>query len=105
MSWLEPFDDRAARRFVGDVRHRAEATRDDLAEHATDFARHAREAVEPHLRKAGDIVRREAPVVADAALRQATRMAKAARRDPVPVMVGAIGIALIASLIFGRRRT
>jgi hypothetical protein len=56
---------------------------------------------------AGDLVnhgRREGAMIADAAATQATRAARAVRADPVPVIVGAIGLALFANLLFGRRR-
>jgi len=105
MTWLEPIDQREARRFATAVRHQANSTREDVSDQLASLARHTRNAVEPHLRHARDVVRHEAPIVADAALKQATRMARAARRDPVPVAVGAIGLVLLASLILGRRRT
>lgn len=105
MNWPEPINDRAARRFVADMRHHSDAARGEIAGQASDLARHAREAVEPGLRRVGAFARREGPAVAHAALATAGRMASAARRDPVPVMVGAIGLVLVASLVFGRRRT
>jgi ElaB/YqjD/DUF883 family membrane-anchored ribosome-binding protein len=113
MAWLEPpITERDARRLALVARNRASNVRDDLVEQlaalahqAKDLAQHTRDVVEPRFQQAREIVRREAPVVADAAVHQALRAAKAARRDPVPVLVGAVGIALVASLLFSRRRT
>jgi hypothetical protein len=113
MAWLEPpITERDARRLALSARNQASNVRDDLAEqlaalaHQTkDLAQHTRDIVEPRFRQARDIVRQEAPVIADAAMHQALRAAKAARRDPVPFVVGAVGLVLVASLLFGRRRT
>jgi len=105
MTWLEPIDQREARRFALAVRDRVNSRREDVSDQLASLARHTRDAVEPRLRHARDVVRHEAPIVADAALKQATRMARAARRDPVPVVVGAVGLVLLASLVLGRRRT
>jgi len=60
---------------------------------------------------AGDIAgqlarygRHETELLADAAAVQARRVGRAMRADPVPVIVGAIGLALVANLLLGRRR-
>lgn len=105
MSWLEPIDPREARRMALALRDTADDVRDDLAERVADAARRTRRAVEPRLAHATEVIRHDAPIVADAAVRQARRVARAAKADPVPYVVGAIGIALVASLVFGRRRT
>jgi hypothetical protein len=105
MSWLDHIDERDARRLALTLRDQASARRDDVADQLASLARHTRHAVEPQLRHAGDIVRREAPVIAEAALRQAKRAARSAKADPVPVVVGVVGLLLVASLLLGRRRT
>ena len=48
--------------------------------------------------------RREGEILADAAAARALRVSRAVKADPVPVIVGAIGVALVANLLFGRRR-
>lgn len=104
MTWLEPIDRHEARSLALAVRDQANDVREDLSEHVASLSRHLREVVEPRLKEARDVVRHEAPIVADAALRQASRMARRAKNDPVPVVVGAVGLALLASLLFSRRR-
>ena len=105
MAWLEPIDEREVRRFTEAMRERAVDKRDDVAEQLAALAHHTREVIEPRLREVGELMRREAPVVAEAAKRQAAHMARAAKADPVPLVVGVIGLALVANLIFGRRRS
>ena len=51
-----------------------------------------------------DYGRRETEMLAGVANAQARRVGRAVKADPVPVIVGAIGIALVANLLFGRRR-
>ena len=112
MAWLEPpINEGDVRRLALSARNNATNARDDLVDqlaalaHQTrELAKHTKDVVEPRYQHARDMVRREAPVIADAAMHQALRAAKAARRDPVPVAVGAIGIVLLASLLLGRRR-
>ena len=48
--------------------------------------------------------RHEGAVLADAATAQALRVSRAVKADPVPAIVGAIGIARVVNLLFGRRR-
>jgi len=77
----------------------------------SDGAELAREAARYYARRAGEIAtqvadygRHEGTVVAQAAAVQAARAGRAVKADPVPVIVGAIGVALLANLVFGRRR-
>ena len=77
----------------------------------SDGAEHAREAARYYARRAGQVAtqladygRHEGAILAQGAAVQAARAGRAVRADPVPVIVGAVGIALLASLLFGRRR-
>jgi hypothetical protein len=105
MAWLEPIDPKDARRYALALRDQASDRSEEIAERIAELAREARHVVEPRLHKATELVRREAPVFAEAAMKQAGRAARAAKADPVPVVVGAVGLLLVASLVFGRRRT
>jgi vacuolar-type H+-ATPase subunit H len=105
MTWLEPIDKKDARRLALAVREHASDAREDLAERVASLSRHLRDVVEPRLEEARELVKHEAPIIADAALRQATRVAGRAKADPVPFVVGAVGVVLLASLLLGRRRT
>lgn len=77
----------------------------------SDGAEHAREAARYYARRAGEIAtqiadhgRHEGAAIAQAAAVRAARAGRAVKADPVPVIVGAIGVALLANLMFGRRR-
>jgi hypothetical protein len=77
----------------------------------TDGAEHAREAARYYARRAGEIAtqmadygRRESTVAAQAAAYHAARAGRAVRADPMPLIVGAVGLALLTSLVLGRRR-
>ena len=134
MAWLERLDDRNARRLGRQVqRNVVEAghlAQDHLSEFAgqagalagrtvrqvSDYGRHEgadllRDRAQRFARDAGEVAgeladygRREGALLAEAAAVQATRVTRAVKADPVPVIVGAVGIALFASLVFGRRR-
>ena len=61
--------------------------------------------------RAGDVAgylaehgRHEGAAIASEAAQQAARLGRTMRRDPVPFLVGAVGLALIANLAFNRRR-
>ena len=89
------------------VRDRASRYADLAQDRAQDFSDRARR----YAHVAGDVAgqlagygRRETELLAEAAATQALRVGRAVKADPVPVIVGAIGVALIANLLFGRRR-
>lgn len=89
------------------VRERARHYADVAQDRAQDLSGHARRYA--HL--AGDVAgqlagygRRESELLADAVAAQANRVGRAVKADPLPVIVGAIGVALVANLLFGRRR-
>jgi hypothetical protein len=78
-----------------------------VADQAHDVGTRARRYAHAAGEAAGELVdygRREGAVLAGAAAAQATRVGRAVRADPVPIIVGAIGLALFANLLFGRRR-
>jgi hypothetical protein len=105
MSWLERIDERDARRVAKAIAAGALETRDLAQDHLTQFAEQARAVAEPRLHEAADYLRHEGKVVARAAAHQAARVGRAAKADPVPVIIGVVGVALLASLLLGRRRT
>lgn len=104
MSWLETLNPRDARHLArllrGDAAH---LQRDAMAGFDT-IAERVRDVAEPTLKYAGRAIRREAPVVASAAVHQAAKLARSAKADPVPVVVGAVGLLLLANLFLGRKR-
>lgn len=105
MSWLERIDEREARRVAKAIAAGAVETRDLAGDHLVDFAKQARAIAEPRLHEAANFIRHEGTAAAKAAARQAGRATRAAKADPLPVIVGVVGVALLASLVLGRRRT
>ncbi|MEO7223622.1 MAG: hypothetical protein ABIY37_14225 [Devosia sp.] len=105
MSWLEHIDEREARRFAKALNAGAMETRDYAQDHLSQFAKQARAVAEPRLHEAADYLRHEGTAVARAAAHQAGRATRAVKADPVPTIVGVVGLALLASLLFSRRRT
>jgi ElaB/YqjD/DUF883 family membrane-anchored ribosome-binding protein len=105
MSWLERIDEREARRVAKGLAAGAMETRELAQDHLAHFARQARSLAEPRLHDAADYLRHEGVAVAKAAAHQAGRASRAVKADPVPALVGVIGLALLASLLLGRRRT
>lgn len=105
MSWLERIDEREARRVAKALASSALETRDLAQDHLTQFAHQARAIAEPRLHEAADYIRHEGTVVAKAAAHQAARAGRAVKSDPLPAVVGVVGLALLASLLLGRRRT
>lgn len=77
----------------------------------TDGADIARDTVRRYAHRAGELAsdaidygRQEGTLLAQAAAVQALRAGRAVKADPVPIIVGAVGVALFANLLFGRRR-
>ena len=134
MSWLDRIDERHARRMARSIQanalqtrdlaqdqlaqfahqaralakpvlHQAKGKRDSAQDHLSDFAHQARALAEPALHDAVDYARHEGVIVARAAAKQAMRAGRAVKADPVPTIVGVVAVALLASLVFGRKRT
>ncbi|HZY51444.1 MAG TPA: hypothetical protein VFE64_16870 [Devosia sp.] len=89
------------RRAAGDLSHYA---RNDGAEHAREAARYYARRAGKVATQVADYGRQEGAILAQAAAQQAMRAGRAVKSDPVPVIVGAIGLALLANLLLGRRR-
>lgn len=104
MSFLDTLTPRDTRRLVKMLQDESAHLGHGVASGFDSVAERVREFAEPTLRSAQRTLRREAPVVANAAMHQAARLARSAKADPVPVVVGAVGLVLLASLVFGRRR-
>jgi ElaB/YqjD/DUF883 family membrane-anchored ribosome-binding protein len=105
MSWLDRIDEREARRVAKAIAAGAMETRDLAEDHLSQFAKQARAVAEPRLHEAADFVRHEGTAVARAAAQHAVRASRAVKADPLPTIVGIVGLALLASLVLGRRRT
>jgi hypothetical protein len=105
MSWLDRIDEHEARRVAKAIAAGALETRDLAQDHLTQFAQQARAIAQPRVHNAVDYIRHEGTVAAKAAAHQAGRASRAVKADPMPAIVGVVGLALLASLIFGRRRT
>lgn len=105
MAWHEHIDEREARRVGKALTATAVQTRDLAQDHLAQFAHQARAVAEPRLHEAADYLRHEGTAVAKAAAHQAARASRAVKADPLPAIVGVVGLALLASLILGRRRT
>ena len=104
MPWLDRLNDRQTRRFTRDLQHQALATRDLAQDHLQQFGREARHVAGHAAHQVADYGRHEGAILAQAAAVQALRAGRAMKADPIPAIVGAIGIALLASLVFGRGR-
>ena len=122
MPWLDRINDRDTRRLTKQLRHNALEVRDVAQDYAHDFAHragkvagHAAEQLSDYRNMAtaaaghaahqlADYGKHEGAVLAALAAKQAVRAGRAVKQDPVPVIVGIIGVALLANLVFGRRR-
>ncbi len=88
----------------------------DIAGQVAHYGQHegadlVRQRAEHYADRAGEIAhqvadygRQEGAVLAQAAAVQALRAGRAVKADPVPLVVGVIGLALLANLLLGRRR-
>lgn len=88
----------------------------DVAGHLAHYGRHegsdlVRHRAREYASRANDVAhqvadygRHEGAVLAQAAAVQAVRAGRALRADPMPVIVGAVGVMLLANLLFGHRR-
>jgi hypothetical protein len=129
MAWLDRINERDARRLGRSLRnnafdsgrmapehltrlvHDAGSIAGEAAKQLVKFGQHegaelAKETVQranEMAHRVADYSRNEGAAIArDAALR-ALRTGRALKADPVPIIVGAVGIALLANLLFGRR--
>jgi hypothetical protein len=105
MTWLDHIDEHEARRVAKAMAAGALETRDLAHDHLTQFARQARAVAEPRFHDAADYLQHEGTAVARVAAHQAARASRAVKADPMPAIVGVVGLALLASLVLGRRRT
>lgn len=103
MSWLD--DEHQARRIGRSLQASALQTRDVAEDHLTQFARQTRAIAQPLLHQAADYARHEGAELAEIARKQAARAGRAVKADPVPAIVGAIGLAMLASLVMSRRKS
>jgi hypothetical protein len=104
MSWLQRLDQREARRLAKSLATGARETGQLAQNHVVQFAGGAKALAEPRLHDAADFLNREGAAMARAALQQAGRAARAVKADPVPAIVGTVGLAMLARLVLGRRR-
>lgn len=111
MAWLERINEREARRLGRTLRNSAVAAGEHAqhdVQHAAmrtgEVAGRAADAAGSAALQVMDYARHELPVVAHAAQLQARRAGRAFQADPVPMIAGAVAIALLGSLLFGRRR-
>ena len=104
MAWTDLIDEREARRLAQQLRRNARQTGVLAQDHLQHLAHDAGTVAGQAAREVARYSRREGSVLAQAAAREAARAGRAFRADPVPMLVGAVGLALLASLVLGRRR-
>lgn len=104
MTFLDAFDRR-------DLKHRALALRDqadDLRNHGGDIVSRAiadlQKAAVPALHRAADVAGHEGKALAAYAGRRAQRAGRMVRADPMPALVGVVGLALVATVLLSHRR-
>jgi hypothetical protein len=103
MSLMDAFDSRDLRHRALALRNQAEDAGGDLLDRAGHAVGSLRKVAEPALHKAADMAVHEGGALARYASRRALRAGRAVRDDPMPALIGAVGIALIATMIFSRR--
>lgn len=103
MSLMDAFDSRELRHRARALRHQAEDAGGDILDRAGHVVSSLRKVAEPALHRAADVALHEGGELARHASRSAMRAGRAVRSDPMPTLVGVIGIALIATMIFSRR--
>lgn len=72
-------------------------------DYAGEFAHRAGDIAGRAARQLADYGRHEGAIIAHEASVRAKQAGRAVRADPLPAVVGIIGVALLASLLFGRR--
>lgn len=103
MSLMDAFDSRELRHRALALRNQAEDASGDILDRAGHVVGSLRKVAEPALHKAADVAIHEGGALARYASRRAMRAGRAVRADPMPALIGAVGIALIATMIFSRR--
>ena len=104
MAWLQRIDERAAKRFARNLEHIAIDRRDRTQRAAENFAHHAGEFAGRATHQFADAAIDNGALIAAEARHQALRATRAIKADPLPVLIGAVGVALLANLLFARRR-
>jgi hypothetical protein len=84
---------------------------DDVLHHLSGLRREVmalsgdtRNSLQHGAQEIGDVLMDQGAVLARRFGKQAMRTAKAVRHDPVPAVVGAIGLACLASLVMSRKQ-
>jgi hypothetical protein len=91
------------RRLAETVGRNARATGELAREHLSAFAHDAGDLATDTAQQLARYGRQEGAVLAAAATRQAGRASRAVKADPVPYIVGAVGLVLLANLVASRR--
>ena len=121
MAWLEHFTEQEGRHLahrahqiaaprlrdledqVAELAARLRNSRHDLQSTGRDFAHAASRYAGEAAHQFTDLARHEGGIAARLAAKQAIKAGRAFQADPVPVIVGAVGLALFARLFSGRR--
>ena len=104
MPWLERLNDRQTRRLARDLQRQALATRDLTQDRLRQIGHEAGELAGEAAHQLADYGMHEGAVLARAAAVRAARAGRAVRSDPMPAIVGAVAVLLLANLFFGPRR-